>query len=74
MLTPRDVDNRKPLEYESFMDYIFGKFIGNKGYASKDLFNKLFVNGIQLISKLKGNIKGAVFFVIAKGKSHCRVR
>lgn len=63
MLTPGDIDDRKPLEYESFMEFIYGKLIGDKGYISKDLFNKLFVDGIQLITKLKSNMKGATMSV-----------
>ncbi|MCQ2217387.1 MAG: IS982 family transposase [Paludibacteraceae bacterium] len=63
MLTPGDIDDRKPLEYESFMEFIYGKLIGDKGYISKHLFNKLFVDGIQLITKLKSNMKGATMSV-----------
>ena len=30
------------------------------GYISKDLFNKLFIDGIQLITKLRSNMKGGI--------------
>ena len=60
MVTPGDVDDRKPLEYKSFVDFLFGKLVGDKGYISKNLFNKLFVDGIQLITKLKSNMRGAL--------------
>ena len=53
MITPGDIDDRKPLEYKAFVDFIYGKLVGDKGYISKNLFDKLFVDGIQLITKLK---------------------
>lgn len=30
MITPDDVDERRPLEYKAFMDLISGKFVGHK--------------------------------------------
>ena len=45
MITPGDVDDRKPLE------------------ISKNLFQRLSVDGIQLITKLKSNMKGALMSV-----------
>lgn len=66
MITPGDVDDRKPLEYKSFVDFIYGKLVGDKGYIGKNLFEKLFVDGIQLITKLKSNMKGAMMFVSDK--------
>ena len=66
MVTPGDVDDRKPLEYRRFMEQIFDKLIADKGYISKNLFQKLFVNGIQLITKLKSNMKGGMMNVSDK--------
>lgn len=66
MITPGDVDDRKPLEYKAFMEFIYGKLVGDKGYVSKNLFERLFVDGIQLITKLKNNMKGAVMSVSDK--------
>lgn len=63
MITPGDVDDRKPLEYKAFVDFIYGKLVGDKGYISKDLLQRLFVDGIQLITKLKSNMRGAVMRV-----------
>ena len=37
--------------------------MADKGYISKKLFQKLFVDGIQLITKLKSNMKGALMSV-----------
>ena len=63
MITPGDVDDRKPLEYKNFVEFIYGKLVGDKGYIGKSLFEKLFVDGIQLITKLKSNMKGAMMSV-----------
>ena len=63
MITPGDVDDRKPLEYKAFIDFIYGKLVADKGYISKNLFQRLFVDGIQLITKLKSNMKGALMSV-----------
>ena len=63
MITPGDVDDRKPLELKSFIEFIYGKLVGDKGYICKNLFQRLFVDGIQLITKLKSNMKGAMMSV-----------
>ena len=63
MITLGDIDDRKPLEYKAFIDFIYGKLVGDKGYISKNLFQRLFVDGIQLITKLKSNMKGALISV-----------
>ena len=60
MITPGDVDDRKPLEHKAFMEFLYGKLVGDKGYIGKELFQRLFVDGIQLITKLKSNMKGAL--------------
>ncbi|MDY5184205.1 MAG: IS982 family transposase [Prevotella sp.] len=66
MITPGDVDDRKPLEYKAFVEFIYGKLVGDKGYIGKRLFERLFVDGIQLITKLKSNMKGALMSVSDK--------
>ena len=66
MITPGDVDDRKPLEYKAFVEFIYGKLVEDKGYISKNLFQRLFVDGIQLIIKLKNNMKGALMSVSDK--------
>ncbi|WP_412102422.1 IS982 family transposase [Phocaeicola abscessus] len=63
MITSGDVDDRKPLEYKAFVEFIYGKLVGDKGYIGKNLFSRLFVNGIQLITELKSNMKGALMCV-----------
>ena len=63
MITPGDVDDRTPLECNAFLEFIYGKLVGDKGYIGKNLFQRLFVNGIQLITKLRSNMKGALMSV-----------
>ena len=60
MITPGDVDDRKPLDYKPFVEFLYGKLVGDKGYIGKELFQRLFIDGIQLITKLKSNMKGAI--------------
>lgn len=57
MLTPANTDDRKPLKMKGFIDKLFGKLFGDKGYISKDLFQTLFSQGIHLITKLRKNMK-----------------
>ncbi len=60
MITPGNVDDHKSMEYKSFMDFIYEKPVGDKVYIGKNLFERLFVDGIQLITKLKSNMRGAL--------------
>lgn len=60
------MDDRKPLEYKAFVEFINGKLVGDKGYIGRNLFKRLFVDGIQLITKLKSNMKGALMSLLDK--------
>ena len=66
MLTPGNVDDREPLKNTAFLENISGKLVGDKGYISKGLFEKLFVDGIQLLTKVRNNMKGALMSVADK--------
>ena len=66
MFTPGNVDDRDPLKVERFTEELYGKIIADRGYISKDLFCKLFVNGIQLITKLKNKMKNSLMSVADK--------
>ena len=57
LITKANVDDRYPLKNKNFHDKIFGKIYGDKGYLGKDLFDKLFVDGIHLVTKLRKNMK-----------------
>ena len=66
IITPGDVDDRKLLEYKAFVEFIYGKLVADKGYIGKNLFERLFVDGIQLITKLRNNMKGALMNISDK--------
>ncbi len=53
MITPGDIDDRKPLEYKAFVKSIYGRMFADKGYIGRTLFQRLFVDGIQLVTRLK---------------------
>jgi hypothetical protein len=55
MFTPGNVDDRKPVP--KFARRLFGKLIGDRGYISQTLFSQLWDQGIQLITKLKKNMR-----------------
>lgn len=63
VITQGNVDDRKPLENMSLHKNIFGKLYGDKGYISKDLFEKLFVDGVHLITKLRKNMKNCLMLM-----------
>ena len=63
MITPGDMDDRNPLEYNAFVEFIYDKLVADKGYIGKTIFQRLFVDGIQLVTKLKSNMKGALMGV-----------
>ena len=63
MITPGDVDDRKPLEYKAFIEFLYGKLVADKGYIGRNLFQRLFVDGIQIVTKLKSNMRGALMNV-----------
>lgn len=58
--TPANTDDREPLSYENFMKTVKGKLVGDKGYISRKLFDRLFIDGIQLITKIKENMKNCL--------------
>ena len=66
MFTPADVDDREPLKSMGFVKEVYGKLVGDKGYISKELFEELFVDGIQLITKVKNNMKNCLMSVSDK--------
>jgi Transposase DDE domain len=59
-VTQANVDDREPLKNESFLAKIFGKLFGDKGYISEQLTKLLFVDGIQLITSIRNNMKNSL--------------
>lgn len=63
-LTAGNVDDRKVAP--DLVANLVGKLFADKGYISQDLFGKLFDKGIQLITRLKKNMKNKLMPVIDK--------
>ena len=40
MITPGDVDDREPLKYKAFVELIYGKLVGDKGYIYAKAFSR----------------------------------
>lgn len=54
-LTPGNVDDRTPVP--KLVKELFGKVFGDKGYLSHELFELLFAQGVQLVTKIRRNMK-----------------
>ena len=63
-VTPANVDDREPVP--DMTAGIFGKLFGDKGYISQQLFDLLFERGLQLITKLKKNMKNKLMPLMDK--------
>lgn len=63
ILTPGNVDDREPLRNMDFHKRIFGKLFGDKGYIGKDLFEKLFVDGVHIVTKIRKNMKNSLMLM-----------
>ena len=60
VFTTGSVDDREPLKEGALLKNSKGKLFGDKGYIGKALFENLFVDGVQLITKVKNNIKNSL--------------
>lgn len=65
-LTKGNVDDRDIKTVKSMTQGLFGKLFGDKGYLSKALFDMLFQDGIQIITKLRKNMKNHVMSLTDK--------
>lgn len=57
MLTKANVDDRDPDVFNRLSDNVFGKLFADRGYISHGLFERLFNDGIELVTELKCNMK-----------------
>jgi hypothetical protein len=64
MITAGNVDDRKPVP--AMTQKLFGKLFGDRGYISQKLFEELYERGLQLITKLKKNMKNKLMPMIDK--------
>lgn len=57
MLTKANVDDRDTNVFNRLSDNVFGKLFADKGYISHGLFERVFNDGIELVTGLKCNMK-----------------
>ena len=63
-LTPGNTDDRQPVP--QLVKELFGKLFGDKGYLSQPLFETLYDEGLQLVTKVKKNMKQRLISVFDK--------
>jgi hypothetical protein len=63
-LTPGNVDDRRPVQ--KLVRHLWGKLFGDRGYISQELFEQLWAQNLQLITKLKRNRKNKLLPVLDK--------
>lgn len=66
LITPGNVDDREPLKDATFLKNLKGKLFADKGYVSQKLFETLFINGIQLVTGLRRNMKNQLMSISDK--------
>lgn len=66
VITPGNVDDRQPLKDANFLKKVAGKLFADKGYVSQKLFETLFVDGIQLITGIRNNMKNQLMTMFDK--------
>lgn len=64
MITSGNVDDRKPIP--AMTKKLFGKLFGDRGYVSQKLFDELYERGLQLITKLRKNMKNKLMPMVDK--------
>ena len=57
VLTKANVDDRNERIFTAFEKDLFGKLYADKGYISKALFERMWCNGIHLVTGLRSNMK-----------------
>jgi hypothetical protein len=65
-VTQANVDDREPLKNEGFLNQIFGKLFADKGYISEKLQKLLFVDGVELITSIRNNMKNSLMLMSDK--------
>jgi hypothetical protein len=63
-LTPGNTDDRQPVP--ELVKGLFGKLFGDKGYISQTLFETLYDDGVQLVTRLKTNMKNRLVSMFDK--------
>ena len=63
-ITPGNTDDRKPLE--AMAEGLQGKLLGDKGYISQALFERLWQKGLHLITGIRKNMKNHLMPILDK--------
>jgi hypothetical protein len=63
-LTPGNTDDRRPVP--ELVKGLFGKLFGDKGYVSQPLFEALYDEGVQLVTRLKARMKNRLLPLLDK--------
>jgi Transposase DDE domain len=63
-LTPGNTDDRRPVP--ELVKELFGKLFGDKGYIAHPLFEALYDDGVQLVTKLKTKMKNRLISMFDK--------
>lgn len=63
-LSPGNLDDRQVVDKMTVG--LTGKLVGDKGYISQSLFNLLYQRGLQLITKLRKNMKNKIMPLVDK--------
>jgi hypothetical protein len=63
-LTPGNTDDRRPVP--DLVKGLFGKLFGDKGYVSQPLFEALYDEGVQLVTKLKRRMRNRLLPLLDK--------
>jgi hypothetical protein len=63
-LTPGNVDDRRPVA--RLVRPLWGKLFGDRGYISQKVFDELWAQGLQLITKLKRKMKNKLIPILDK--------
>jgi transposase len=63
-LTPGNADDRRPVR--KLVRQLWGKLFGDRGYISQELFEQLWTEGVQLITKLKRKMKNKLMPILDK--------
>lgn len=56
-ITPGNVDDRDEKTIAHLTKELFGKLFGDRGYISQELFERLLDNNVQLVTRIKKNMK-----------------
>ncbi|MCA1614372.1 MAG: IS982 family transposase [Acidobacteria bacterium] len=63
-LTPGNTDDRRPVP--ELVKGLFGKLFGDRGYVSQPLFETLYDEGVQLVTRLKTRMKNRLLPLLDK--------